>query len=84
LIDNGHVLNATNVIGNSGIAGTRLHYHTVLDLFPPFTDFVSPEVGVFALLMLHFVIPCTFGCRFSSPKMAAPSTPRRATGGLLV
>ncbi len=31
--DNGYVLNVTNAIGTPGIAGTRLHYHTVLNLF---------------------------------------------------
>ncbi len=35
--DNGYVLNATNAIGTPGIAGTRLHHHTVLDLFHTFT-----------------------------------------------
>ncbi len=82
--DNGYVLNATNAIGTPGIAGTRLHYHTVLDSFHTFTGYVSPEVGVFTLLVLHIVIPCTIRCRFSSPKLATPSTPRHATGCLLV
>ncbi len=82
--DNGYLVNATNVIGTPGIAGTQLYYHTVLDLFHTFTGYVSPEVGVFTLLVLRFVIPCTIRCRFSSPKMAAPNTPRHATGFLLV
>ncbi len=82
--DNGYVLNATNAIGTPGIAGARLHYLTSLDFFHSSTGYVSPEVGMFALLALRFVIPCTIRCRFSSPKMAAPSTLRHVTGGLLV
>jgi hypothetical protein len=54
--DNGYVLNATNAIGTPGIDLTRRHYDTVLDLFHTYTGYVSTEVGVFALVVLHFVI----------------------------